>query len=107
MTYIQHIIIIMVIEMQLLTWSLPVEGRATPFWKTKPRPVDTPTGVGVAVDVTEFGVTRDEVLLRDGICFKKEPRARLMPENLDLMWLTASLWLSEGATHTHTQKKVS
>ena len=38
----------------LLTLSLVV-GLATPFWKTKPRPVEVPTGVGVAVKDT-FGV---------------------------------------------------
>ena len=38
----------------LLTLSLAV-GLATPFWKTMPRPVEVPTGVGVAVE-DAFGV---------------------------------------------------
>ena len=62
---------------------LPDEGGlATPFWKTKPRPVDAPTGVGVAVDDTVFGVRDDVLLIVEGVCFKKEPRVRLVPENL-------------------------
>jgi hypothetical protein len=45
--------------------------------------VDVPTGVGVAVVDAALGV-RDEFLLiiLEGVCFKKDPRALLMPENL-------------------------
>lgn len=78
-------------------------GLATPFWKTKPRPVDTPTGVGVAVVDAALGV-RDEFLLiiEDGVCFKKEPRVLLVPapENLDPTWHSGCLSLTEGAVHT-------
>ena len=63
-----------------LTISLVV-GLATPFWKTKPRPVDVPTGVGVAVEDV-FGVREEFLLVMDGVLFKKEPRVRLMQENL-------------------------
>ena len=58
-------------------------GLATPFWKMKPRPVDVPTGVGVAVVDAVLGVREEFLLITvEGVCFKKEPRVLLMPENL-------------------------
>ena len=58
--------------------------------------MDTPTGLGVAVDGTALGV-RDEFLLSKGACFKKEPRVRLMPDSLGRTWPLVSPWLRVGA----------